>query len=128
MPSRRPNSFLPVHEGLQRRGQCPGRLSVASAPSGVPSAGRGGGARAPTTTANPMKLPTILEQTIKDIETEVEEAQGLTSPLQLHPQLHQLGGALQVPVHLRHPLHRPREITQGVCHRVRCGVRRVAHQ
>jgi hypothetical protein len=128
MPSRCPNSFLPVHEGLQRRGQCPGRLSVASAPSGVPSVGRGGGARAPTTTANPMKLPTILEQTIKDIETEVEEAQGLTSPLQLHPQLHQLGGALQVLVHLHRALHRTREITQGVRHRVRCGVRRVAHQ
>jgi hypothetical protein len=90
--------------------------------------GEGGGARAPTTTANPMKLPTILEQTIKDEETEVEEAHGLTSPLQLHPQLHQLGGALQVLVHLHRALHRTREITQGVRHRVRCGVRRVAHQ
>jgi hypothetical protein len=135
-----PRQFLSVHDGLQRPGQCPGRLhrplrppthtarKLSLSPSGVASAGAGGGGgggRAPPTSGKPGGAragggggggsspsyfgksrgarsappppPPFLEQTMKDEEPKVEKARVLTSPLQLHPQLHQLGGALQVP-------------------------------
>jgi hypothetical protein len=113
-----PRQFLSVHDGLQRPGQCPGRLhrplrppthtarKLSLSPSGVASAGAGGGGggggpsyfgKSRGARSAPPPPPPFLEQTMKDEEPKVEKARVLTSPLQLHPQLHQLGGALQVP-------------------------------